>query len=109
MSLYDLPNSTTGFDSIFVETVTQVPSLTPLILVFTFFIVWIGGIARQKLRTGTSDYAMWAVVASLMTFVVALIMTISSGIINLNWLVIVIVITIMCGVWLFLDRRASEI
>lgn len=109
MSLYDLPNATTGMDDILVETITAVPSLTPMILVFVFFVVFLGGISRQKLRTGTSDYAMWSVVASLATFMIALIMSMVEGIIRLDWLSIVIGVTILSGVWLFLDRRQSEV
>lgn len=109
MSLYELPNATSGMDAILVETITAVPSFTPLILAFVFFVVFLGGISRQKIRTGTSDYAMWSVVAALATFMIALIMTMVEGIIHLDVLVIVVSVTIMCGVWLFLDRRQSEV
>ena len=109
MSLYTLPNGTTSFDEILVDTITAVPGFTPMILVFVFFVVWLGGIARQKLRTGTSDYAMWCVVASLSTFMVTLIMTIIEGLIKIDWLVVVIVVNIFAGFWLFASRRASEI
>lgn len=109
MSLYSVPNSTSGLDAIVVDVVTAVPSLTPLILAFTFFVVWLGGIARQKLRTGTSDAAMWCVVASLATFMVAMIMTMIEGIINIIWLAVVITLTILAGFWLFMDRRQSEV
>ena len=109
MSLYDLPNATTGIDDIVVQTVTAVPSLTPLILAFVFFVVFLGGIGRQKARIGTADYPMWATVASMSTFMIALIMTMIEGIIRLDWLVVVIVITIFSGAWLFLDRKQSEV
>ena len=108
MTLYTLPNST-GIDSILVDTITAVPSLTPLLLAFTFFVVFLGGIGRQKTRTGTADYAMWSVVASLCTFMIALIMSMKSGIIQLDWLIIVLVVAIFSGVWLFLDRRSGEV
>lgn len=107
--LYTLPNSTSGFDQIIVDTATNVPSFAPLILFFIFFVIMVGGIARQKMRTGTADYAMWAVTASLITFLATLILSTTTGIIRLDWLVIVIVITIFSGVWLFLDRRQSEV
>lgn len=107
--LYNIPNSTTGFDDIAVQTVATTPSFTPLILLFVFFMVFIGGISRQKLRTGTSDYPMWSVVASLSAFMIALIMTLIEGLIQLDILVIVVTVTIFSSVWLFLDRRASEI
>ena len=107
--LYELPNATAGMDDIVVQTVTAVPGFIPLLLLFVFFVVFLGGISRQKARTGTSDYAMWAVVASLSTFMVTLIMTLIEGLIRLDWLVIVVVITIFSVVWLFLDKKQSEV
>jgi len=107
--LYTLPNATNGTDQILIETVTAVPSLAPLLLVFIFFLVFLGGIARQKLRIGNADYSMWAVVASLATFMVSLIMTTITGLLRLDILVIMVAVTILTGVWFFLDRRASEV
>lgn len=109
MTLYTLPNATSGVDAIAVQTATQVTSLTPLILAFVFFTVWLGGTARQKARTGTADYAMWCVVASLGMLITSLIMSMISGLIQLEWLAIVITVTIFSGVWLFLDRKAQEV
>ncbi|MHA1880873.1 MAG: hypothetical protein ACTSYG_10805 [Candidatus Heimdallarchaeota archaeon] len=107
--LYELPNATSGMDKIFIQTATAVPGFIPLLLLFVFFVVFLGGVNRQKARTGTSDYAMWGVVASISTLLVTLIMSVVEGLIRLDWLVIVIVITIFFGVWLFLDRRQSEV
>jgi len=109
MSLYNLPNSTAGADDILIDTVTAVPGLSSLLLVFVFFIVFLGGISRQKARGGTADYPMWSVTASLSTFLVALIMSLVQGLIRLDILIIVTVITIFSGVWLFLDKRAGEV
>jgi len=109
MSLYNLPNATTGADDILVQTVTAVPGIASLLLVFVFFVVFLGGVGRQKARSGTADYPMWSVTASLSTFLVALIMSLVAGLINLDWLIIVTVITIFSGVWLFLDRRQGEV
>jgi len=107
--LYNLPNATTGFDDIAVQTVTAVSAFTPLLLVFVFFVVFLGGISRQKARNGTADYPMWSVVASLSTFMVALILTLYEGLIRLDWLVIITVVTIFSAIWLFLDRKTSEV
>lgn len=108
MSLYTLPNST-GIDQILIDTVSAVPSLTPLLLAFTFFIVFLGGSGMQKTRLEKVDFPMWAVVASLCTFMVALIMSMKSGLIQLGWLVIVLVVAIMSVAWLYYDRRSGEI
>ena len=107
--LYELPNSTTGIDAILVQTLNIFPAFTPLLLLFVFFTVFLGGIARQKARTGTADYPVWSVVASMSMLMIALILSIISGFIRLDWLVIVVVITIFSAVWLFLDRRSGEI
>jgi len=109
LSLYTLPNSTAGADDILVDTISAVPGFAPLLLAFVFFIVFLGGISRQKARSGTADYPMWSVTASLSTFLVALIMSLVEGLIRLDWLIIIAVITIFCGVWLFLDKRGGEV
>lgn len=107
--LYTLPNSTEGLDAILVETAEAVPHLTPLLFFFVFFVVFLGGISLQRTRMGTADYPMWSVVASLSVFLLALVMSVSTGLLHLDWLVIVVVVTIFSGVWLFLDRRQSEV
>ena len=107
--LFDLPNATGGLDAIAVQTVAAVPALFPLMMFFVFMVVFLGGIARQKMASGTADYPMWSVVASLSTYMVALILTLFEGLIRLDWLVIITTVTIFSGVWLFLDRRASEV
>ena len=107
--LYALPNSTEGLDAIAVQTVTAVPAFIPSLMLFVFFVIFLGGISRQKARTGTADYPMWAVVGSLSTYLVTLILTLYEGLIRLDWLVIITVITIFSGIWLFLDRKTSEV
>ena len=108
-TLYNLPNSTSGIDEIVIQTITAVPSFTPLLLLFVFFVVFFGGVARQIGRTGTADYPMWSTIASLSIFMISLIMTVIEGFIRLEWFIIVIVITIFSGMWLFLDRKTSEV
>ena len=110
--LYTLPDSTSGLDSIAVQTITAVPKFIPLLLTFVFVTVFIGGILRQKSRSGTADYPMWSVVASMSTFIIALLLTLLDGFDKegvLVWLVVVVVVTIFSGVWLFLDKKAGEI
>ena len=109
MPLYEFPNATSGADNFLVETASVIPSFIPLLLIFVFFVVFLGGIGRQKARTGSADYAMWAVIASLSTFMLSLIMSTATGIIDVITLVIVVVITIFSGVWLFLDKKQSEV
>lgn len=109
LDLYTLPNSTAGLDNIVVDTISAVPAFTPLLLFFTWMVVFLGGIGQQKARLGNADYPMWAVTASLGTLIISLIMSLTSGIIRLEWLSIVVVVTIFSGVWLFLEQRSSEV
>src|SRR3989344_3908159 len=51
--------------------------------------------------SGTVDYPMWFVVASLSVFMLALITSTITGLIRLDWLVIIVVITLFSGIWLF--------
>jgi len=103
--IYTLPNTTSGADGILVNVVSVLPAFTPLILAFVFFFVFLGGSARQKARNGEADYPMWSVVASIGMLMTALILSMATGLIQLGWLVIVVVITIFSGVWLFLNRK----
>lgn len=107
--LYDLPSNVTSADGILVEVINSAPFLPPLMLLFIYFIVLLGGIRMQKTRIGTADYPMWSVIASLSTLMIALLMSVTAGIIRIDWLIIVVVITIFSGVWFFLDRRSTEI
>ena len=107
--IYDLPNSTIGLDSIIIETATEFNSLIPLTLIFIWFFVLLGGSARQSLRSGSADYALWSVVASLSTFLVTLLMSVIPGLINVSWLAITIIITIFSVTYLWLDRRSGEV
>ena len=109
LNLFTLPNSTTSMDNILVETATAVPSMIPLLLLFVFFVVFLGGIGKQKMRTGEADYSMWSVVASLSMYIIALILTMIEGLIRLEWLLIVTAITILSGVWFFLSKGKGVI
>jgi len=107
--LYNLPNATSGLDEILIDTATSVTGLIPLLLLFVFFVVFLGGVGLQTKRLGTADYPLWSVVASISTFLVTLLMSVKEGFINITWLAVVIVITIFSGVWLFLDRKITEV
>ena len=106
--LYNLPNSTTGLDDILVQTITEVPTISSLLLVFVYFIVFLGGISRQKARSGIADYPMWSVIASISIFIIALIMSVISGLIKLDVLVIATIVPIFSVIWLWLDRKQGE-
>lgn len=107
--LYDLPNSTGTGDQILAQTVSTVPALSPLILFLVFAVVAVGGIVRQKIRTGTADYSAWCVIGSMATMLVSLVLSVSAGYVRLDWLIIVISLVLLSGVWFFFDRKISEV
>jgi hypothetical protein len=102
--LYTLPNNTTGMDDILVQSALAMHSIIPLFLMFIFFTIWVGGIWRQSIKTGAVDPSLWCVIASISTFLVALLMSVVEGLIPLPSLIIITVVTIFSGVWFFLDR-----
>ena len=107
--LYDLPNSTEGIDAIMLQmTSGSFSFIVPMFLFFTFLVVFIGGITRQKTKVGTSDYSAWAVLASISTLLIALLFSITAGYIELTVLVLVVALTIGSGIWFFFDRKPSE-
>jgi len=101
MSIYNQPNLTSGIDGTFVEIAATVPSFIIGLLVFVFGFVFITGTATQKAKTGHADMPMWAVMASISTLIVTLLLSIKSGLINIETLAIVISITVFSGLWLF--------
>ena len=107
--LYNLPNSTEGIDAIVIQTFDTFPFMSALLLLFVFLVVFIGGITRQTIRSGTADYSAWAIIASMATLLPALLFAVTSGFIQLDWLVIVVALNIMSAIWFFLDRKASEV
>jgi len=108
--LYTLPNATSGADAIINQMTTgDFPWFVPMILFFTFVVIFIGGITRQKTKTGTADYSAWAILASIATLLPALLFSVSAGYIRLDWLIIVLTLNILSATWFFLDRKASEI
>jgi hypothetical protein len=90
----------TGLDALLLEVTTQVPIFTPMLLVFIFCIVLITGYTRQKKESGNGDAPLWATIAGIATSVIALILSTRTGLISLGVLVVTIVITIFCGIWL---------
>lgn len=109
MPLYNAPNVSSGIDDAIVGTITAVPILTPLILLFVFFVVLLGGATSQKRRNGYMDLPMWCTMAGISTLLIALPMTLTSGIIQIETLAIVVSVTILSGVWLFLSRNKNEV
>ena len=106
--VYSIPNATTGMDDILVQEQATLSSFIPLVLLFIFLIVFLGGVVRQKARTGTADYPLWALLGSLTAFFTSLLLGMIQGLINVFTTGIIIFIVILFGVWYILDRKAQE-
>jgi len=103
--LYDFPNISAQPDDILVGIGSEVSVFIPMLLLFVWCVIFIGGISRQKAKTGTSDAPAWAVASSLSILMMTALMGIKRGLVSLEWTVVVVVITIFSGVWLFLDTK----
>lgn len=108
MTLYEPVNLTAGVDDALYSLSHSVPIFPIMLLVFVFSVILIGGSISQKRKIGNPDVPFWSVLAGLSTTLLALIMTISPGMIELTTLGIVIAITIMCGFWFFLSKVRGE-
>ncbi len=108
MAIYTIPNITNGIDDFIVLTIAEVPIFTPMFLFFVFGVVLLGGTTAQKRRSGSVDLPMWVTMASLSTFMVSLPLTLLGGLIDIFTLSVVVAVTLMSGIWLFLDRNRRE-
>lgn len=106
--VYDIPNATTGIDSIIVQVITAVPQFTYGLLFFLFFIIFLTGTTKQRNRLGYADYPFWAMVSIMPVFFVSLLMGIVTGFMTLSTFSIVIAITIMISIWFFLSSGRFE-
>ena len=109
MPIYTMPTLEGGIDQTLIEVARTVPSFMIGFLIFIFGTVFISGVLIQKRKSGYSDMPMWAVMASMSTFFVSLLLTIKSGLITLEILTIVISVTIISGLWFFLSRGRGEL
>ena len=107
MSLYNLTNATTP-DGILIGTAQSVSVFAPMLLVFVWFFVFLGGSKAQSDRQGYSDMPQWALLSSLSIFLMGLMMTITAGLLPLQYLIIIVGLNILCGVWFFLSRGRLE-
>ena len=107
--LYNLPNATSGIDAITIQIFETFPFLGALLLLLTYLTVFLGGVTRQTIRSGTADYSAWALIAGMATLLPTLLFSVRSGFIQLDWLIIVVSINILSAIWFFLDKKPSEV
>ena len=69
MSIYNLPNNTTGLDGLVTQMTTgNFHWFVPIILFFVWIVVFLGGITRQKAKTGRADYSGWCIISSCLLY-----------------------------------------
>lgn len=106
---YTLPNSTAGIDSVMTQIAQQESTMIffPLLLLFVYFMVFLSGYNAQRKREGNADLTQWNVLASLVTLMIALLMS-TIGLINLTYLSIVVAVVILSAIWYFFTRGRFE-
>ena len=109
MPLYQQPNFTGGIDEALTSTVSSVPEFTAFFLAFVFGLILLGGSTAQRKREGRSDLPLWATLAGIGTTMVALLMSLAQGLIQIEVLSVTVAVTIASGFWLFMDRNRNEI
>ena len=105
MPIFNEPNFTgEGLDEALAGVSQSVPIFTPMVLFFVFCIVFITGYKRQRETTGFADAPLWGTIAGVVTSMVALTMSLKSGLIQIEILLLVVTTTIGFAVWLFSSR-----
>lgn len=109
MPTYNIPNMTNGIDGTLVEIAQELPVFVPFLLLFVWGFIFLSGTASQKKRSGFGDMPLWATLSSIATLMVALTLSITAGMMTGTVLAIVVIVTILSGVWLFLDKSNREL
>jgi hypothetical protein len=109
MAIYSDVNLTGGFDGALISMASQIPALPIGVLLFTFFVVLLGGTSSQSRRYGYADFPMWTLFASLSCLLLSLVMTLKVGLIGLDILGIVVALNILSAFWYFTSKGRGEV
>ena len=107
MPSFTFPNATTP-DEVLIAASTATPVFPIMILVFTWFVIFLRGSMKQSARLGYADLPQWATLASLACVLLSLTMTVKEGLIDLPILLVVMGVTTLSGIWFFLSRGRVE-
>lgn len=107
--IFAQPNMNGGIDNTIVDVVSTVPSFIIGLLFFVWCVIFLGGMAAQRRRTGYSDAPQWAVMSSISTLLLSLILTLREGLINIEVLGIIVAVTIFAGLWFFMSKGRGEL
>lgn len=105
---YALPNSTGGIDTTLAQSVSAVPALVPLLLVFVWFFIAIGGFNAQRRKEVNADFAQWNLLGMMGVLIISLLLSTGTGLMNLTILSVVIAITFISAIWYFFSKGRFE-
>ena len=110
LQIFTLPsesstNFTDGLDKLFIYVAGEVPIMIPLILFSFFMITLLGGFSSQVRREGKGDLPMWFSIAGYLTSILAMLMLLIDGLINLTTVLITLSITFAGVAWFFMSRN----
>ena len=106
--MYNITNAT-GLDGILVNLASNVPQLFPMILLFEFLVIGLGGSFATSRKTGYTNLLMWFAIAGLVTSTSAFILFLVDGIIPLTILSIVVAISILfAGLFILLGDNQQQ-
>ena len=111
MPTYEIPsyNVTSGADSVLVGLSTAVPIFVPAMLLFIYILLFFTMFRKQKNENANgADIPQIATVSGVVTSIVALILSITAGIIGLPTLMTVIVITIASAIWFLSSKESGQ-
>ena len=107
--LYNMPNMSNGMDNALTGLAGEVSIFIPMFLVFVWLVIFLSGTQAQKRRTMTADMPMWATLSSIATLMITLALTLASNLVSIFTLSLVVIVNIICGAWLFLDKTNREV
>jgi ABC-type multidrug transport system permease subunit len=105
---YNLPNATSGIDSVLSQTASSVPAFIPMLLSFVYFLVLIGGFNAQRRKEVNADFSQWNLLAALSTLMITLLLSTGQGLMNGTILSVVVALNILSGIWYFFSRGRFE-
>lgn len=102
----DQVNQSEGLQTLLIYTNNITSGLFMSLILFCFFlIIWIGGYNSSKRLTGRSDIAMYFMFAGFSTTIVAVVMSLISGLINRYVVISCVIISCLGALWYFTARE----
>jgi len=98
--MYNITNST-DITEVIVSIAENVPSLFPMLLLFIYATITLGGAFANQRRVGFTNIPMWLSIGGLVTTTSAFILFIVDGLISLAWVGVFVAVTLFSVLWFF--------